>query len=91
LIARLRSRIVEVAAAHGASNVRLFGSTARGDDRPDSDIDLLVHLGPDVGLFGLGRLEGALESLLSARVDVIPDDGLKPAVGAAAEQDLIPL
>ena len=70
--------------------MRLFGSTARGDDRPDSDIDLLLHFGR-VGLIGLARLRRDLERLLGAPVDVVPDDGLKPEVRAAVERDLVPL
>jgi predicted nucleotidyltransferase len=46
-IVRARRReLVEVAASHGASNLRVFGSVARGDDRPDSDVDLLADLPP---------------------------------------------
>lgn len=44
-----------------------------------------------MGLFGLARLQDELERLLRAQVDVIPDDGLKPGVQTAVEQDLIPL
>ena len=91
LIRRRRRRILEAAAKHGASNVRLFGSTARGQDGPESDIDLLVHLTPGVGLFGLARLQRELEQVLGAPVDVVPDDGLKPDVRAAVERDLVPL
>ena len=61
------------------SNVRVFGSVARGEDRSDSDVDLLVDLSPAVSLFTLARLQRELEHLLSARVDLIPDDGVKPA------------
>jgi hypothetical protein len=60
------------------SNVRVLGSVARGEDRSDSDVDLLVDLSPGVGLFTLARLQRELEQLLSARVDLIPDDGVKP-------------
>jgi predicted nucleotidyltransferase len=51
LLARHRDEVLEIAHAYGASNVRVFGSTARGDDTADSDIDLLVDLAPSVGLF----------------------------------------
>jgi uncharacterized protein len=91
LIRRRRRRIRQAAARHGASNVRLFGSTARGDDRPDSDIDLLVHLEPDVGLLGLARLQRDLEEVLEGPVDLVPDDGLKPEVRAALERDMVAL
>jgi len=71
--------------------VRVFGSTARGEDRPDSDIDLLVHLEPEVGLLGLARLQRDLERVLDAPVDVIPDDGLKPEVRDSVERDVVTL
>lgn len=86
-----RRRIREVATRHGASNVRLFGSTARGEDGPDSDIDLLVHLDRPVGLLGLARLQHDLEEILGAPVDLVPDDGLKPDVRAAVDRDAVPL
>ena len=81
----------QLAARHGGSNIRLFGSTARGEDRPDSDIDLLVHLDHGVGLIGLARRRRELEQLLDAPVDLVPDDGLKPEVRAAVERDAVVL
>ncbi|GAB7191552.1 hypothetical protein NUM3379_22600 [Kineococcus sp. NUM-3379] len=86
---RHRHRIKEIAAAHGAGNVRIFGSVARGDERPDSDVDLLLDLPEGVGLFTLGRLRQDLEELLTAPVDVIPADGLKADVRASIEADLV--
>jgi predicted nucleotidyltransferase/DNA-binding XRE family transcriptional regulator len=91
VVRRSRRRMCEVAARHGASNLRLFGSTARGDDRPDSDIDLLVHLDRRVGLIGLARLQHELEEILGAPVDLVPDDGLKADVRAAVERDAVAL
>ena len=66
-----------------------FGSTARGDDRPDSDIDLLVRLDRQLGLIGLARVRHELEDILVLPVDVVPDDGLKPDVRAAVERDVL--
>lgn len=91
MVGRSRQRMLAVAAMHGASELRLFGSTARGEDRPDSDIDLLVHLDRRVGLIGLARLQHALEEILGAPVDLVPDDGLKPDVRAAVERDAVAL
>lgn len=79
------------AARHGISNLRLFGSTARGDDRPDSDIDLLVHLDHQLGLIGLARIQHEMEDILGVPVDLVPDDGLKPDVRAAIERDAVAL
>ena len=64
----------------GGSNVRLFGSVARGDDGPDSDIDLLVDVAPDVGLFALGRMRSEAERILGSSVDVVPANSLKQDV-----------
>lgn len=91
MLRRHRAAVRRIAAAHGASNVRVFGSTARGDDTAGSDIDLLVHLDRPVGLIGLARLEHELRDTLGAPVDLVPDDGLKPGVRVAAERDAIPL
>lgn len=88
---RLRDDITELVAAYGASDVRVFGSVARGAERTDSDVDLLVELPADAGLFTLGRLRRDLEELLRARVDVVPADGLKPEVRAHIERDLVAL
>ncbi len=73
-----RDAIIALAAEHGMSNVRVFGSTARGTDRPDSDIDLLVDFGPRVSLFGLARAELALSGLLNIDVELVSARALKP-------------
>jgi predicted nucleotidyltransferase len=77
--------------AHGVSNLRVFGSVARGEDRPDSDVDLLADLPPGLSLFGLSRLEADLEGILGTRVDLIPAADLKPGVRERVESDLIAL
>ena len=65
-----------VAARHHANRVRIFGSVARGDDGPDSDIDLLVDFAPDSSLFDLMRLGRELAELLGRPVDVVSTGGL---------------
>ena len=80
-IDELRSRrheILSVAARHGARNVRVFGSILRGDDRPDSDIDLLVEVEPGRSLLDVIGLEQELEELLGRRVEVLTVGGLSP-------------
>ena len=72
------------------SNLRVFGSVARGQDRPDSDVDLLADLPPGMGLLGLGRVQADLEDILGARIDLVAGT-LKPEVRARASRDLIPL
>ena len=69
-----------IAARYGASNVRLFGSVARGDDRPQSDVDLLVEMAPGRSLLDLVGLCQDLESLLKRTVDVLTDASLHPAL-----------
>ena len=90
-VRRHRQDLVAAAAAHGVSNLRVFGSVARGEDRPDSDVDLLADFPPGLSLFGLGRLEAGLEAILGTRVDLIPAADLKPGVRERAESDLIAL
>ena len=90
-VRRHRKDLIAVAAAHGVSNLRVFGSVARGEDRPDSDVDLLADFPPGLSLFGLGRVEADLEDILGTQVDLIPAAGLKPGVRERVEADLIPL
>ncbi len=73
-----RRAILELAARHGARNVRVFGSIARGEDRPDSDVDLLVDVEPGRSLLDVIALEQDLEALLGRPVDVQTDGGLSP-------------
>jgi uncharacterized protein len=77
LISARREQVMAVAARHHANRVRVFGSVARGDDRPDSDIDLLVDFAPDSSLFDLMRMTRELEELLGHPVDVVSTGGLK--------------
>lgn len=90
-VRRRRRDIVAAAAAHGVRNLRVFGSVARGQDRPDSDVDLLVDLPPGLGLFGLGRVQAELEAILGTRVDLVPAQDLKPGVRARVEHELVAL
>jgi predicted nucleotidyltransferase len=64
---------------------------ARGEDRPDSDIDLLVELPEGIGLFAVARVQNELEELLGAPVDLIPKPGLKEGVRPSVEADLVRL
>jgi uncharacterized protein len=87
-----RAQIRSIARRHGAANVRVFGSVARGDDGPASDIDLLVDLDVHrVGLIPVMRLRDELEALLDERVDVAPRSALADHVAAQALSEAIPL
>ena len=77
-IQRKRKEILDVAARHGAYNVRLFGSVARGEADEASDIDILVDMEPGRSLLDLGGLLMELQELLSCRVDVVTERGLRP-------------
>ena len=90
-VRRLRHELIAAAAAHGVSGLRVFGSVARGEDRPDSDVDLLADLPPGMSLFGLGRVQAELEAIVGARVDLIPAQDLKPDVRSRAARDLVTL
>jgi len=68
--------ILRIAAKHGAYNVRVFGSVARGDALPDSDVDLLVDVGPNRTPFFPGGLIADLQDLLGRRVEVVTERGL---------------
>ncbi|MCU0310976.1 MAG: nucleotidyltransferase family protein [Acidimicrobiales bacterium] len=77
LVVRHRDEIIELAARHGARNVRVFGSVARGEPGEQSDIDLLVDFESGSSLFDLLHLTEELEQLLNRRVDVVSTGGLK--------------
>jgi hypothetical protein len=65
--------------SYGVQSISLFGSVARGDSGPRSDVDLLVDLDEDVSLFGLSRLKRHLEDLLGMPVDLVTTDALRPS------------
>jgi len=91
---RLRQRrkaILASARRHGASNVRVFGSVARGEETAQSDIDLLVDVAPGTGVFTLDKLEREIRDILGTHVDVAPSDSLRPNVRAEAESEAIEL
>jgi hypothetical protein len=73
-----RSEILSLAARYGARNVRVFGSVARGNDRADSDIDLLVDVEPGRSLLDVIGFEQDLSELLGRKVEVLTDGGLSP-------------
>jgi predicted nucleotidyltransferase/DNA-binding XRE family transcriptional regulator len=90
-VSQRRRELVAAAAAHGVTGLRVFGSVARGQDRPDSDVDLLAELPPGMSLFGLARLQAELEGIVGTRVDLVPAADLKPDVRERAGRDLVAL
>ncbi len=71
-----RDDIRRIAARHGAYNIRIFGSVARGEARPDSDVDFLVAVGPGRSAFFPAGLLVDLEELLGCKVDVLTENAL---------------
>lgn len=71
-----RDEILRIAAAHGAQNVRLFGSVSRGEADAKSDVDLLVKLEPGRSLLDLIAMKQDLEDLLGREVDVVTEDAV---------------
>ena len=90
-VRRHRRQLLETAFAHGLTEVRVFGSVARGEDRPDSDLDLLVDVPSGMGLIGLGKARDALEAILGCAVDLVPASDLKTGVRNRVEADMIAL
>lgn len=88
---RRRAAVLALAAKHGMTDVRVFGSVARGEDGPESDLDLMVRLPDGAGLFAIARFTEDLEELLQVRVDVVPEGSLKQRVRARVEPELVAL
>src|SRR3972149_11099900 len=76
LVKAKREDILKIAAKHGARNVRVFGSVARGEAGPESDIDLLVDMEPGRSLLDLGGLWSDLNEMLGRKVDIVTEDSI---------------
>jgi len=76
LIREKRRDILRVAAAHGAGNVRVFGSAVRGEETDSSDVDFLVSMEPGRSLFDKAALLADLQELLGRKVDIVTEDAL---------------
>ncbi len=91
LLKERRTEILRIAAKYGARNIRLFGSVARGEAIQDSDVDFLVDLEPGRSLFDLGGLLMDLQELLSCKVDVVTEKGLRPRIRDRVLKEAKPL
>jgi len=76
IIEKKREEIIRLSAKHGAKNIRVFGSVARGDESEDSDIDILVDLEKGRSLLDLSGLLIDLQKLLDRKVDVVTEKSL---------------
>ena len=91
LIRARREDILRLAARHGATNVRVFGSVARGEAGPESDLDLLVDVGPVHSPWFPAGLMADLELLLGRRVDVVTERALHWYIRDRVLSEAIPL
>ncbi len=86
-----REEILRIAKEHGAYNVRVFGSVARGEADPESDVDFLVQLEPGTTLLKHAALVNQLESLLGVRVDVVSENGLRERIRDRVFKEAVPI
>lgn len=86
-----REEILRIARAHGARNVRVFGSTARGDADETSDVDFLVEFEPGTSLLQHGAMIAELEELLGRKVDVAPEKTLKERLRDRILREAVPI
>ena len=85
-----KARLIRtLAAAHGARSIELFGSAARGEEGPDSDLDFMVELEPGRSLLDLIGLGEDLQSALGRKVEAVSKAGMKPRVLAQARKDAL--
>jgi uncharacterized protein len=75
-----RDEILRIASNHGARNVRVFGSLARGEAGPDSDIDILVKLDPGRSLLDIVAIKQDLEDVIGCEVDVVTEAVISPYI-----------
>jgi uncharacterized protein len=91
LLHEKRDEIKRIAARHGAHNIRVFGSVARGEASPESDIDILLDVGPTASSWFPAGLILDLEDLLGRRVDIIVEKALNPELRDHVLGEAIPL
>ena len=91
LIREKRQLIMEIAGRHGAKNVRIFGSVARGESTDESDVDFLIEVEGPTSPWFPGGLVADLEALLGCRVDVVTERGLKKRIREYILREAVPL
>lgn len=84
-----RDEIEQIAANHGAYNLRVFGSVSRGTAGPESDVDFLVDAGPVTSSWFPAGLILDLEALLGRRVEVVTEKGLHPDLREQVVRDAV--
>jgi predicted nucleotidyltransferase len=91
LLQNKRDDIRRIATKHGAYNLRVFGSVARGEARPESDIDLLIEKGPTTSSWFPAGLVLELEEMLGRRVEIVTEKALNPDLRDRVLSEAIPL
>ena len=91
ILVNKRKEILDIAVKNGAYNVRIFGSVARGQSEPDSDVDFLVEMEQNRSLLDLGGLLMDLQDLLGCKVDVVTEKGLRPRIRDRILREAVPL
>lgn len=91
IIGDKRDAILALAARHGASNVRIFGSVAEGKADDVSDVDFLVDMEPGRSLLDLGGLLMDLQDLLGRKVDVVTEAGLRDRIRQSVQKQAVRL
>ncbi len=84
-----RDEIIALAERYGAYNIRVFGSVARGEASPDSDVDLLVSFREDASLYDLSGLWQEMQELLGCKVNIISEGGLRDRFHKRIQPDLV--
>jgi predicted nucleotidyltransferase len=87
----MTNKIESVLKKHDVSFAGVFGSRARGEERADSDVDLLVRFNKQKGLFELAGLERDLAESLNLKVDLVTEGGLSPLLKSEVMKDLQPI
>jgi len=91
LLTEKHDEILRIAARHGAKNIRVFGSVARGDADAASDVDVLVDMEPGRSLLDMGGLLMDLQDLLGCPVDVVTERGLRARIRDRVLKEAVPL
>jgi predicted nucleotidyltransferase len=88
IVATLRAHAEDLR-RRGVAHASVFGSAARGEDRPESDVDIIVELAPEVGILAFSEIRLHLSDLLGRRVDLVTPGGLQPFARPGALRDAI--
>lgn len=89
LLQNRRADILRIAKSHGIKDLRVFGSVSRGQDRADSDVDLLVRLDSDRSLLDMVAFKQDVEDILGCKVDVVTEEAVSPYIREQVLRDAL--